>query len=62
MINRYNMKRFEELVVGDFAGMTTEQIADYIERAPQPYHTRQEIYEYAAECAREIFSKANIDN
>jgi len=54
------MKRFEELVVGDFSGMTTEQIADCIERAPQSY-SRQDIYKHAEEMAREIFMKELYD-
>lgn len=48
------MKRFEELVVGDFAGMTTMQIADYIERAAQPSRSRKDIYKRAEEIANEI--------
>lgn len=48
------MKRFEELVVGDFAGMTAMQIADYIERAAQPSRSRQDIYKRAEEIANDI--------
>ena len=48
------MKRFEELVVGDFAGMTAMQIADYIERTAQPSRSRKDIYKRAEEIANEI--------
>lgn len=48
------MKRFEDLVVGDFAGMTVMQIADYIERAAQPSRSRQDIYKRAEEIANDI--------
>lgn len=48
------MKRFEDLVVGDFAGMTAMQIADYIERVAQPSHSLQDIYKRAEEIANDI--------
>ena len=48
------MKRFEELAVGDFAGMSAMQIADCIERAAQPSRSRQDIYKRAEEIANEI--------
>ena len=48
------MKRFEDLVVGDFAGMTAMQIADYIERAAHLSHSRQDIYKRAEEIANDI--------
>lgn len=48
------MKRFEDLVVGDFAGMTAMQIADYIERAAQSSRSRRDIYKRAEEIANDI--------
>lgn len=48
------MKRYEELLVEDFAGMDVHQIAEYLERIPQPKPDKS--YEYALECAKEICS------
>jgi len=56
------MKRFEELTVGDFSGMETEEIAQKIELAQRtdlPPFTQAQVFAKAAELAAEFFNKNN---
>ena len=54
------MKRYEDLLIEDFAGMDVHQIAEYLERIPQPKPDKS--YEYALECAKEICSGEAFKN
>lgn len=50
-------KPFEELVVGDFVGLTPGAIADILEQVPHNRKSDHELFEEARRAAEELLSK-----